>query len=137
MTSGTKIRLLREHKNWDQNYLSSLMEISQPALSKIESDQTKLSWNHAIKLADIFEVSPEFFFESSIFNNNTNSGNGNQVINPQSYYENNLQLIKSIYEDHLHTKNELLESRNERILELKKQIEDLKSELATFKKSNI
>lgn len=130
MSTGTKIRLLREQKNWDQNYLASLLEISQPALSKIESDQTKLSWNHANKLAEIFEVSPEYFFNSNIFNNNTNSGTGNQVINAQMYYENNIQLIKSIYEDHLRTKNDLLETRNERILELKKQIEDLKTELA-------
>lgn len=137
MSSGTKIRLLREQRNWDQSYLANKMEISQPALSKIESDQTKLSWNHAIKLGELFEVSPEYFFESSTYNNNMNSGIGNQVINPTTYHENNIQLIKSIYEDHLQTKNDLLEARNERIIELKKTIEDLKTEIASLKNIDI
>lgn len=134
MTSGTKIRLLREQKGWDQNYLAKNMGISQPALSKIESDQTKLSWEHAQKLAQLFEVDPEYFFETKIFNHNTNSGVGNQVVSPQTYNESDVELLKSIYEDHLQTKDDLLEERHERIVELKKQVEELKAELANLKK---
>jgi len=134
MTSGTKIRLLREQKGWDQNYLAKEMGISQPALSKIESDQTKLSWDHALKLADLFEVDPEYFFDAKVFNHNTNSGEGNQIISPQTYNESDIELLKSIYEAHLSTKTELLEERHERIVELKKQVAELKAELASLKR---
>ncbi len=134
MTSGTKIRLLREQKGWDQSYLAKKIGISQPALSKIESDQTKLSWELAQKLAQQFEVDPEYFFETKIFNHNTNSGEGNQIVSPQTYNESDIELLKSIYEDHLRTKDDLLEERHERIVELKKQVEELKAELARLKK---
>lgn len=134
MTSGTKIRLLREQKGWDQTYLANKLGISQPALSKIESDQTKLSWDHALKLSELFEVDPEYFFETRIFNHNTNSGAGNQVISPQSYNESDIELLKTIYEDHLQTKTELLEARYEQIVDLKNQLKELKAELASLKK---
>lgn len=134
MTTGTKIRLLREKEGWGQDVLAEKLNISQPAISKIESDQTKLSWDHAEVLAKLFEVDPEYFFETKIFNHNTNSGLGNQVISPQTYHESDIELLKSIYEDHLKTKTELLEERHERIVELKKQVEELKAELASLKK---
>jgi len=134
MTSGTKIRLLREQKGWDQTYLANKLGISQPALSKIESDQTKLSWDHALKLGELFEVDPEYFFETRVFNHNTNNGLGNQVISPQTYNESDVELLRSIYEDHLKSKDLLLDERHERILDLKKQIEELKVALASLKK---
>jgi transcriptional regulator with XRE-family HTH domain len=134
MTTGTKIRLLREKEGWGQDVLAEKLNISQPAISKIESDQTKLSWDHAEILAQLFEVDPEYFFETKIFNHNTNSGLGNQVISPQTYHESDIELLKSIYEDHLKTKTELLEERHERIVELKKQVEELKTELASLKR---
>ncbi|MGA6118717.1 helix-turn-helix domain-containing protein [Sphingobacterium anhuiense] len=134
MTTGTKIRLLREKEGWGQDVLADKLNISQPAISKIESDQTKLSWDHAEILAKVFEVDPEYFFETKIINHNNNSGEGNQVISPQTYHESDIELLKSIYEDHLKTKTELLEERHERIVELKKQVEELKAELASLKK---
>lgn len=134
MTTGTKIRLLREQKGWGQDVLAAKLEISQPAISKLESDQNKLSWDNAVKLGDIFEVDPEYFFETKVFNHNTNTGVGNQVISPQTYNQSDIELLKSIYEDHLKTKTELLEERYERIIELKKQVEELRAELASLKK---
>ncbi|ULT26851.1 helix-turn-helix domain-containing protein [Sphingobacterium sp. E70] len=134
MTTGTKIRLLREQKGWGQDVLAAELGISQPAISKLESDQNKLSWDNAVKLGELFEVDPEYFFETKVFNHNTNTGEGNQVISPQTYHESDIELLKSIYEDHLKTKNELLEERYERIVELKKQVEELKAELANLKK---
>ncbi len=134
MTTGTKIRLLREQKGWGQDVLAAELKISQPAISKLESDQNKLSWDNAVRLGDIFEVDPEYFFETKVFNNNTNTGVGNQVISPQTYNQSDIELLKSIYEDHLKTKTELLEERYERIIELKKQVEELRAELASLKK---
>jgi len=134
MTTGTKIRLLREHKGWGQDVLAAKLGISQPAISKLESDQNKLSWDNAVALGELFEVDAEYFFDSKVFNHNTNSGNGNQVISPQTYNQSDIELLKSIYEDHLRSKNELLEERYERIADLKRQVEELKVELASLKK---
>lgn len=134
MTTGTKIRLLREQEGWGQDVLAAKLGISQPAISKLESDQNKLSWDNAVKLGEVFEVDPEYFFETKVFNHNTNSGAGNQVISPQTYNQSDIELLKSIYEDHLRSKNELLEERYERIADLKRQVEELKAELANLKK---
>ena len=133
MTSGTKIRLLREQKSWDQNYLANKLGVSQPAISKIESDQTKLSWDHALKLACLFDVDPEYFFDSNISNYILNNQKVNQLYN-SDYHDNNIDFIKELYEKQIKLKDDLLLERQERILELKKQIEDLKTELADVKK---
>ncbi|WP_373275026.1 helix-turn-helix domain-containing protein [Parapedobacter tibetensis] len=84
MTPGTKIRLLREQKGWGQEVSAEALKVTQPAISKLESDQTKLSWEHAVKLAVLFEVDPEYFYDSHINNYNYNqSPSGNQVVSPQ------------------------------------------------------
>jgi|SRR5690606_3044357 len=133
MTSGTKIRLIREQKGWDQASLAKELGISQPALSKIESDQTKLSWDHALKLSEVFDVDPEYFFDSNINNYISNNQKVNQLYN-SDYHDNNIDFIKGLYESQLKLKDELLQERYERILELKNLVEDLKSELDSFKK---
>ncbi|WP_160068678.1 helix-turn-helix transcriptional regulator [Sphingobacterium bovisgrunnientis] len=133
MTSGTKIRLIREQKGWDQGSLAKELGISQPALSKIESDQTKLSWDHALKLADVFDVDPEYFFDSNINNYISNNQKVNQLYN-SDYHDNNIDFIKGLYESQIKLKDELLQERYERILELKNLVEDLKSELSSYKK---
>lgn len=133
MTSGTKIRLIREQKGWDQGSLAKELGISQPALSKIESDQTKLSWDHALKLSEVFDVDPEYFFDSNINNYISNNQKVNQLYN-SDYHDNNIDFIKGLYESQLKLKDELLQERYERILELKNLVEDLKSELDSFKK---
>lgn len=136
MTSGTKIRLLREQKSWDQGYLAKELGISQPALSKIESDQTKLSWDHAIKLAELFQVDPEYFFDSTINNFISNNQKVNQLYN-SDYHDNNIEFIKGLYESQIKLKDDLLKERYERIIELKKIIEDLKIEIASLKNFEI
>jgi len=136
MTSGTKIRLLREQKGWDQNYLAKEMGISQPALSKIESDQTKLSWDHALKLAELFDVDPEYFFDSKVNNYISHNDKVNQLYNSE-YFDNNIEFIKGLYEAQIKAKDDLLAERQERIDGFKKQVEELKAELASLKKVKI
>lgn len=133
MTTGTKIRLLREQKGWGQEVLANELNISQPAISKIESDQTKLSWDHAEILAKLFEVDPEYFFDSKVSNYISNNQKVNQLYNSE-YHDNNIEFVKGLYETQLNSKDQLLEERYERIVELKKQVEELKAELASLKK---
>lgn len=133
MTTGTKIRLLREQKGWGQDVLANELNISQPAISKIESDQTKLSWDHAEILAKLFEVDPEYFFDSKVSNYISNNQKVNQLYNSE-YHDNNIEFVKGLYEAQLKLKDQLLEERHERIVDLKKQVEELKAELANLKK---
>ena len=133
MTTGTKIRLLREKKGWGQEVLAEKLNVTQPAISKLESDQTKLSWDHALKLAELFEVDPEYFFDSKVNNYISNNDKVNQLYN-SDYNDNNIEFIKGLYEAQIKSKDQLLEERYDRIVELKKQVEDLKAELASLKR---
>src|SRR5690606_22627247 len=107
--------------------------VTQPAVSKLESDQTKLSWDHALRLAELFEVDPEYFFDSKINNYISNNDKVNQLYN-SDYNDNNIEFIKGLYEAQIKSKDQLLEERYDRIVELKKQVEDLKAELASLKR---
>ncbi|MBB1644945.1 hypothetical protein A9970_13380 [Sphingobacterium sp. UME9] len=132
MTTGTKIRLLREQKGWGQDVLAAKLSISQPAISKLESDQNKLSWDNAIKLGELFEVDPEYFFDSKVNNYISHNQKVNQLFN-SDYNDNNIEFIKGLYEAQIRSKDTLLEERLERIVELKKQVEELKADLEGFK----
>ncbi|MBE9597847.1 helix-turn-helix domain-containing protein [Pedobacter sp. MC2016-24] len=132
MTTGTKIRLLREQKHWDQSVVADALGVTQPAVSKLESDQTKLSWDSAVKLAHLFEVDPEYFFDSNVNNYVYNNQKVNQLFNSE-YSETDLELIKQLYNEQLKSKDELLQERNMRIAELKDNITELRKEVAELK----
>ncbi|MFA4978758.1 transcriptional repressor DicA [compost metagenome] len=133
MTTGTKIRLLREQKGWGQDVLAAKLNISQPAISKLESDQNKLSWDNAVTLGELFEVDPEYFFDSKVNNYISHNQKVNQLFN-SDYNDNNIEFIKGLYETQIKSKDELLQERYERIEDFKRQVEELKTELAILKK---
>lgn len=56
--AGLKIRQLRELKGFSQEYMASLLSISQRAYSKIERGEIKLDWNKIAEIAAIFEMDP-------------------------------------------------------------------------------
>lgn len=131
METGTKIRILREKQHWGQDVLAEKLGISQPAVSKLESGQIKLSWETAEKLAKIFEVDPEYFFDSKVNNYISNNDKVNQLYN-STYNDNEIDFIKELYESQIKAKDLLLEERNERIMELKKEVSDLKAKLSSL-----
>jgi len=57
-TIGNKIRIQRLMKNYSQEYMSFMLEISQSAYSKIERDATTLSIPRIYAIAEILEISP-------------------------------------------------------------------------------
>ncbi|QEM07213.1 helix-turn-helix transcriptional regulator [Mucilaginibacter rubeus] len=57
-TTGNKIRLQRQMKNYSQQYMAFMLEISQPAYSKIERDETELSLRRVYEIAEILEIDP-------------------------------------------------------------------------------
>lgn len=133
METGTKIRILREKNKWGQDVLAEKLNVSQPTISKLESGQIVLSWENAEKLAELFEVDPEYFFDSKVNNYISNNDKVNQLYN-STYNDNKIDFIKELYEAQIKAKDQLLEERQERIFDLKKQVEELKGELAKLKK---
>lgn len=59
MSLGTKLRELRQRKNWSQQEVSLKLDISQPAYNKWETDQSKPTIDNLLKISEIFEISVE------------------------------------------------------------------------------
>ncbi|WP_158829036.1 helix-turn-helix domain-containing protein [Mucilaginibacter lacusdianchii] len=57
-TIGNKIRIQRLMKNYSQQYMSFMLDISQSAYSNIESDKTEVTLNRIYEIAEVLEISP-------------------------------------------------------------------------------
>ena len=56
--TGQKLRLLREYRNYSQEYIAEKLGITQNAYSRIENNQTRLTADRLEKLAIILDISP-------------------------------------------------------------------------------
>src|ERR1700759_2615649 len=56
--TGQKLRLLREFRNYSQEYIAEKLGITQNAYSRIENNQTKITAERLGKLAVILNISP-------------------------------------------------------------------------------
>src|SRR6202012_1314436 len=56
--TGHKLRLLREFRNYSQEYIAEKLGITQNAYSRIENNQTRLTAERLEKLAFILEITP-------------------------------------------------------------------------------
>jgi len=55
--TGQKLRLLREYRNYSQEYIAEKLGITQNAYSRIENNQTRLTAERLEKLATILNIS--------------------------------------------------------------------------------
>ncbi|HEY4336698.1 MAG TPA: helix-turn-helix transcriptional regulator [Puia sp.] len=55
--TGQKLRLLREYRNYSQEYIAEKLGITQNAYSRIENNQTRLTAERLEKLATILSIS--------------------------------------------------------------------------------
>jgi len=62
---GTRVRQFRESRGLSQEALAKLLGVSRPTLSLIETGERKLSADEVKRLADIFNVSVDAFFDES------------------------------------------------------------------------
>ena len=56
--TGQKLRLLREFRNYSQEYIAEKLGITQHAYSRIENNQTRLTAERLEKLAAILNIPP-------------------------------------------------------------------------------
>lgn len=62
---GSRVRRFRESRGLNQEALAKLLGVSRPTLSLIETGERKLSAEEIKRLADIFDVSVDAFFDES------------------------------------------------------------------------
>lgn len=118
MKIGTKLRRIRELRGMKQEAMSTLLGITQAAYSKIENDEVDISLSRLSQIAEKLECKEEdilSFDEKYVFNNCTNAG-----YQPQ-YTSNPLE--RTFLEEILHSKDELLKTKELYIESLQKQIE--------------
>lgn len=56
--TGQKLRLLREFRNYSQEYIAEKLGITQHAYSRLENNQTKLTAERLERLASILNIPP-------------------------------------------------------------------------------
>lgn len=72
MNIGNNIRKLREKRNYSQEYVAHMLQVSQSTFSKIEKGQVRIDIHRLIKLANVLDVSPESLLDSKDLEKNPN-----------------------------------------------------------------
>jgi len=77
LTIGRKIKKLRELKNYTQDYMADQLGISQPAYSKLETDETEISHVRLTQIANALGVTVQdiLSFDEKVFYNQMNNHN--------------------------------------------------------------
>lgn len=105
---GHKIRAARLVKNISQEYVSGKLGISQPAYSKIESNETKVSFEKIQEIASILDVDVNEMLNidmANVFNHCNQSGTFSGVNNSFTFTG---QELREVYE-------KLIEEKDKRI----------------------
>jgi transcriptional regulator with XRE-family HTH domain len=121
MTLGTKIRVLRNMKEWSQENMAEMLGITVQAFSKIERDKTDVNHSRLEQIAEVLKIELADllkFGENGIFINQnsrdvfTNTGN--------VYTQENQDLQTELIA--LRTENAALKSENEHLRSLVQQL---------------
>ena len=111
MTLGEKLKKARINKNFTQEYLAEMLNVSQKTYSNFENDKSKPGFSQVEEMATVLDVSVLDFLSGDglSFNyDNTHGGNNGFI------YQNQLP-------------EKLIEQYEERIKELKEQVDYWKS----------
>lgn len=119
MEIGTKVKKLRELRNFTQEFMAASLEMTPSGYGKIERNESEVTYQRLEKIAEVLGIKVEdiiSFNESLVFNvmhNQTGITNG-YVVNHNSVSDSE----KRLYED-------MINQLKEEILTLKKIIEKL------------
>jgi transcriptional regulator with XRE-family HTH domain len=80
-STGEKIKVLRNVKGYTQEYMAKNLGVSQKVYSMIENDEKEVTPVILQKVAQVFNVTPEFIqnFSPSVVFNNNNDCSGNVI----------------------------------------------------------
>lgn len=132
------MKILRESKNYSQEYVAGKLGINQNAYSKMENGKVKLTLDRIRQLAEIYDIKPEYFLSLDLpvinFNIGPNSHGGfiDKYVNNSNYFD--PELIQKL----LFERDKIIDDKNTIIEYLKKEITNLRNEneelLSAFKK---
>lgn len=103
------VKKSRYEKNYSQEYLAKKLGITQKAYSKIENNETKLSVDTLIRIAEILEVDVASFFSSAekpILNDFSTRSGGDNVI----YKNYSIEKIEELYKEIIKSKEAEIET---------------------------
>ncbi|MGE5356780.1 MAG: helix-turn-helix domain-containing protein [Deltaproteobacteria bacterium] len=110
MKIGNKIREFRVKKNLSQEYMATVLNISQPYYNKLENNKAKLTVDNMLAIANEFEVDPSELIDSLQPNfSNTFKVNMGQIGTGNTQNNNFSQEEKQFYIDRISA----LEKENE------------------------
>ena len=120
MILGSKIKTIREMKNFTQEYIAEKLEMSQSNYSRIERNQINIPIKTLQTIAEIFDITlTELIeFDAKHFFNSLN----NQSINADIKNKPNSDLLQKTYEKHITSLNKEIEHLKGIIGELMKKI---------------
>lgn len=99
MEIGTKVKKLRELKNFTQEFMANALEMTPSGYGKIERNETEVSYQKLERIADILGIKVEDiinFNESFIFNVMHNQTGNGYVVNNISTSDNEKKLYEQI-----------------------------------------
>lgn len=112
MTLGEKLKKARINKNFTQEYLAEMLNVSQKTYSNFENDKSKPGFSQVEEMAKVLDVSVlDFLSGDSITVNQTD----NKIAIAQNYAS-------------ISTSEKLIEQYEERIKELKEQVDYWKNQ---------
>lgn len=120
LTLGRKIKKLRELRNYTQEYMADQLGVSQPAYSKMETDETEINDVRLTQIAKALNISVQdilAFDEKTIFNIMHNQTG---IYNNGGTHYHFPEDLKKLYEDKIHLMQEMIDM-------LKKENEQLKA----------
>lgn len=117
MEIGTKVKKLRELRNFTQEFMAASLEMTPSGYGKIERNESEVTYQKLEKIAEVLGIKIEDivnFNEKMVFNimNNNNSNNG-YVVNNNSISDNEKRLYEQLIEQ-LREENRLLKSMLEK-----------------------
>ncbi len=100
MEIGTKVKKLRELRNFTQEFMAASLEMTPSGYGKIERNESEVTYQKLEKIAEVLGIKIEDivnFNEKMVFNimNNNNSNNG-YVVNNNSISDNEKRLYEEL-----------------------------------------
>ncbi|WP_297337982.1 helix-turn-helix transcriptional regulator [Algoriphagus sp.] len=99
MVHAQKImRILRESRDYSQEYVANILNINQKTYSNLESGKSKLTLDRIQQLAEFYHVKPDYFLANELPIINYNTGEYSRSIFAAKTYNENKDKPNKLYE---------------------------------------
>src|SRR5579859_7337494 len=128
--TGQKLRLLREFRNYSQEYIAGKLGITQNAYSRIENNQTKITAERLGRLAVILNIPPlELLSDKEPVIHFSESSHANPTVIGEDYYIAAKEgHWKEMIESTHHLYGQVICGKDERIAFLENELHTLRRE---------